>query len=69
MKTHCGCLSADMLKSRAKDFAKFVALAKRGKPLQPHRSADTKAEQEYQKGELERSLKFCKEALGLGLKA
>ena len=57
-----------MIKPRAKDFAKFVALAKRGKPLPLHRSADTKSEQEYQKGELERSLKYCKEALGLGLK-
>ena len=55
-------------KARAKDFAKFVALAKRGKPLPPHRSADNKAEQEYQKGELERSLKYCKNELGLGLK-
>src|SRR6185436_1444873 len=51
-------------KARGKDFAKFVALAKRGKPLPPHRSADAKEEQEYQKGELERSLKYCKEVLG-----
>jgi hypothetical protein len=27
------------------------------------------AEQEYQKAELERSLKYCKDVLGLGLKA
>lgn len=56
-------------KARASDFAKFLALAKRGKPLPPHKSPDNKAEQEYQKGELERSLKYCKEVLGLGLKA
>jgi sugar phosphate isomerase/epimerase len=55
-------------KARAADFAKFVALAKRGKPRDPHRSPDNKAEQEYQKGEIERSLTYCKTALGLGLK-
>jgi sugar phosphate isomerase/epimerase len=56
-------------KAKAADFAKFVALAKRGKPREPHRSPDKEAEQAYQKGELERSLKYCKEVLGLGLKA
>jgi sugar phosphate isomerase/epimerase len=55
-------------KAKASDFAQFVALAKRGKPLPSHRSADAKEEQEYQKGELERSIKYCKESLGLGLK-
>jgi sugar phosphate isomerase/epimerase len=55
-------------KARAKDFAKFVALAKRGQAIPPHRSPDAQAEQEYQKGEIERSLKYCKETLGLGLK-
>ena len=29
-------------------------------------AADAKAEQDYQKSELERSLKYCKETLGLG---
>jgi sugar phosphate isomerase/epimerase len=53
-------------KARAKDFARFVALAKRGKPLPPHRSVNKQADQEYQKGELERSLKYCREVLGLG---
>ena len=55
-------------KARASDFAQFVALAKRGKPIPSHRSADAKEEQEYQKGELQRSIKYCKEGLGLGLK-
>jgi sugar phosphate isomerase/epimerase len=55
-------------KARASDFAKFLAIAKRGKPLESHKSPDNKAEQEYQKTELERSLKYCKETLGLGLK-
>jgi 3-oxoisoapionate decarboxylase len=56
-------------KAKAKDFAKFLALAKRGKPREPHKSANTEAEQAYQKSELERSLKYCKDVLGLGLKA
>jgi len=55
-------------KARGRDFAKFLALAKRGHPLEPHKSPDAKAEQEYQKSELERSLKHCKEAFGLGQK-
>lgn len=59
----------DYPKARASEFAKFVALAKRGKPLLPHKSADAEGEQAYQKGELERSIRYCKETLGLGLKA
>ncbi len=55
-------------KARAAGFAKFLALAKRGKPLESHKSPDAKGEQEYQKAELERSLKYCKEVLGLGMK-
>jgi sugar phosphate isomerase/epimerase len=55
-------------KAKAADFARFLALAKHGNPLEPHKSPDSKAEQEYQKAELERSLKYCKEVLGLGLK-
>jgi sugar phosphate isomerase/epimerase len=55
-------------KARASEFAKFLALARRGKAIPPHKSADNKAEQEYQKDELEQSLKYCKETLGLGLK-
>jgi sugar phosphate isomerase/epimerase len=55
-------------KARASEFAAFLALAKRGKPLQPHRNPNSAAEQEYQKAELERSLKYCKDELGLGLK-
>src|SRR5262249_47845204 len=55
-------------KARASDFARFLGMAKRGKQIESHKS-DPKADQEYQKAELERSLKYCKEALGLGLKA
>lgn len=56
-------------KARASEFARFVALAKRGKAIPSHKSADAKAEQDYQKGELERSIRYCKETLGLGQKA
>ena len=60
-------------KARAKDFARFVALAKRGKPRDAWKAPagqDRKlAEQDYQKGEIERSLRYCKEELGLGLKS
>ena len=53
-------------RAKAGDFAKFLALAKRGKPLPSHRSANPQEEQEYQKGEIEHSIKYCKEVLGLG---
>ena len=53
-------------KARAKDFARFVALAKKGKAPERRRGSET--EQEYQKAEIERSIKYCKEVLGLGLK-
>jgi sugar phosphate isomerase/epimerase len=54
--------------AKASDFAGFLVLAKRGKPLAGHKSPDTKAEQEYQKAELEKSLRYCKEVLSLGLR-
>jgi len=56
-------------KYKASDFAKFLALAKRGKPTEGHKSADTKAEQEYQRRELERSVEYCKHVLKLGEKS
>lgn len=55
-------------KARASDLAKFLALAKRGRPLPPHRSANPAEEQQYQKAELERSIRYCRETLGLGRK-
>jgi 3-oxoisoapionate decarboxylase len=58
---------------RALEFAKFVALAKHGKPREAFQLPEGKdkklAEQEYQKDQLERSLHYCREVLGLGLKA
>ena len=57
-------------KARAADFARFLALAKKGKPRDAWKAPagqDRKlAEQEYQKGEVERSIRYCKETLGLG---
>lgn len=53
-------------KAKATDFARFLAMAKRGKALPPFRASDKTAEQDYQKGELERSMKFCRDTLRLG---
>jgi len=57
---------------RAHEFAKFVALAERGKAREPFKLPEGKdkklAEQEYQKDQLERSLRYCREVLGLGAK-
>lgn len=59
-------------KARAHEFARFLALAKRGKPVEPFRipeGADRReAEQRFQKAELERSIAYCKEVLGLGIR-
>jgi 3-oxoisoapionate decarboxylase len=60
-------------KMPAKNFSRFVALAKKGKPIEPFKApagADRAAGvQEYQKQQIERSIRYCKETLGLGLKA
>jgi sugar phosphate isomerase/epimerase len=55
----------------ASAFARFVALAKRGRPREPYKppadeAARRQAEQDYQRGEIERSLGYCRKALGLG---
>ena len=52
-------------KYTAAEFARFLALAKKGKPVQAGNANDG----EFQKQLLERSLAYCKETLGLGLKA
>jgi len=58
---------------RAEDLAAFLALAKRGRPLEPFRlpsgEARPAAEREYQLAELSRSIAFCRDTLGLGLKS
>lgn len=59
-------------KMPAKDFANFVALAKKGKARDtwkaPQGVPRDQAEQEYQKSEIEKSIRYCKAELGLGLK-
>ncbi|MDA2929393.1 TIM barrel protein [Acidobacteria bacterium AH-259-O06] len=59
-------------KVRAREFARFVALAKRGQPIEPFQVPEGKdrreAVQQFQQSELERSIKYCKGVLGLGLK-
>ena len=60
-------------RARAYEFARFVALAKKGKPrseILPSKAKDKNiAEQEFQKEQLEKSIRYCKDVLGLGLKA
>jgi sugar phosphate isomerase/epimerase len=55
----------------AAPFARFVALARQGKPRETFKAPEggdkRVAEQIYQRGELERSIKYCREALGLGM--
>ncbi len=57
----------------ARDLAKFVALAKRGKPRDAWKApagVDRKtANQNYQKEQIERSIAYCREQLGLGVRA
>lgn len=48
----------------AKNFARFLALAKTGKPIAPTNANDPN----YQLDQVERSVKYCKEVLGLGMK-
>jgi sugar phosphate isomerase/epimerase len=54
-------------------LANFEALAKRGKPLQPFRPPAgperTKAMQDYQKTELEKSIAYLRTEIGLGVKS
>jgi sugar phosphate isomerase/epimerase len=58
--------------ARADDFAAFMALVARGhaiEPFAPPPGADrAEAEQEYQLGEIARSITFCRDTLGLGLR-
>ena len=60
-------------KARAADFARFLALAKRGHAIEPFKAPDNIdpiiADQNYQKAELERALTYLREKIGLGLKS
>jgi 3-oxoisoapionate decarboxylase len=51
----------------ARGFARFVSLAKRGKAL-PSGRPEGQSEQDYQRGELERSIRFCRDVCGLGVR-
>ena len=57
---------------RSEDLAAFLSLAKRGRPIEPFKpppgEARAAAEREYQLGELARSITFCRDVLGLGLR-
>lgn len=59
--------------ARAKDFARFVELSKKGSPWvaanNPQGATRRETEQLGQLAELERSIRYCKETLGLGLKS
>jgi sugar phosphate isomerase/epimerase len=55
----------------ASSLARFVALAKQGRARDAFQAptddgARRRAEQDYQRGEIERSLRYCRETLGLG---
>lgn len=50
--------------AKARDFEKFLAMARRGKPIPKGKAGDA----DYQMDELIRSIEFCKGELGMGLK-
>jgi 3-oxoisoapionate decarboxylase len=58
--------------ARGSDLAAFIAMAKKGKPIErykPPKGANRQeAQRAYQKSELERSLAYCRETLGLGVR-
>jgi sugar phosphate isomerase/epimerase len=59
--------------ARAEDLAAFLALAKRGRPIGPFKApagaTKVAAEREYQLAELARSIAYCRDTLGLGLRS
>ena len=52
-------------KKSAVEFARFLAVARRGQVMDQYDGGD----KQRQRDELEKSLRFCRESLGLGLKA
>ena len=56
-------------KLKASDFARFLSLARRGQAIPSHKSPDSEAEKTYQREELERSLRYCRETLGIGARS
>ncbi len=55
--------------ARAHEFAQFVALAKRGSEVQTPAGRPIDGEQAKQQYDLEQSLKYCREVLGIGVKS
>ncbi len=57
---------------RPEALARFESLAAVGHPITPFKAPDgsdkKKAEQDYQKGELERSIRYLRETIGLGVR-
>ena len=57
---------------QAADFARFEALARRGHAIDPFQTPDgdarKEAEQAYQLADLERSIRYCRDTLGLGVR-
>ena len=58
--------------ARAADLAAFMALARKGRPLDPFKppagAGRLEAEREHQLAELDRSISHCRDVLGLGLR-
>jgi sugar phosphate isomerase/epimerase len=52
-------------RARGSDLAAFIALAKRGREIEPARDSNSA---EFQREDLERSIRYARETLGLGLK-
>ena len=54
-------------KIRPAEFARFLALARKGKAIPSFQATGDKkkAEQDYQKGELERSIRYCRDTIGI----
>jgi hypothetical protein len=56
--------------ARAADLAAFLALAAKGRPIEPFRPDPTRpreeCDREFQQAELARSIAFCRTRLGLG---
>ena len=50
---------------KAADFARFLALVKRGKPVTQYDGNN----KEKQREELEESIRYCKDVIGLGQKS
>lgn len=55
-------------KALAKDFTKFLALARKGKPVEAARPQGREAQQAYQREDLEKSLTYCR-SLGIGVRS